>query len=86
MALIAHLSLEQEKARFSAIGTLFEYLQATGRMGACLGKRGIQMSVMSSIKNSFAALTAALALSALAVGSAVGPAYAAGTSVQVANA
>jgi hypothetical protein len=44
------------------------------------------MSLTSSIKNTLAAVTAALALSALAVGSAVGPAYAATHSHVAANA
>jgi len=43
-----------------------------------------QMSIQSSVKRSFVAITAAIAVSTLAVGVAVGPAQAAGAPSQVA--
>jgi hypothetical protein len=42
------------------------------------------MSVQSSIKRNLVAISAALAMSTLAVGAAVGPAHAAGAPVQAA--
>ena len=41
------------------------------------------MSIQSSIKRTFVAISAAIAMSTVAVGAAVGPAQAAGTSAQV---
>jgi F0F1-type ATP synthase membrane subunit c/vacuolar-type H+-ATPase subunit K len=63
-------------------------IPASGRFGEPLKKKGRnQMSFMSSFKQTLVAISAALAMSTVAVGAAVGPANAAGTSVQtIANA
>jgi hypothetical protein len=60
--------------RFFAIGTVFEYFRPRPRRAA---KGRKHMTIQSSVKRTFIAISAAIAMSTVAVGAAVGPAQAA---------
>jgi hypothetical protein len=69
--------------RFSALGTGLDYLPASGpRFGMCRPEKGRnEMSGQSRFARSLVAAAAALLMSSVAVGTAVGPAQAGTTSV-----
>jgi len=72
---------QQHEWRFFAIGTALEYFRPRPRK-ASGAKKGRKQ--LTSLNRSFVAITAAIFMSTVAVGAAVGPAQAAGVTSQVA--
>jgi hypothetical protein len=69
--------------QFSAIGTLFDYHCSSARKQSGGRKRRVQMSSQSHFTRNLVAIAAALLMSTVAVGAAVGPASANANPVKV---